>query len=94
MHTLILFPSLSKLSSQICEWHVSLHLARTRIAYGDCIMALGPSNAALLQHVGQATRGRETNRLCKSIKTAKQLQLHLLTLWKQKKKIEGILRVH
>lgn len=47
MHTLILFPSLSKLSSQICEWHVSLHLASTCIAYGDCIMALGLSNAAL-----------------------------------------------
>lgn len=81
--------SLSKLSSQICEWHVSLHLARTCIAYGDCIMALGLSNAAL-QHYsntwGEVTRGRETNRLCKSIKMAKQLQLHSLTLWKQRGK--------
>lgn len=79
-------------SSQICEWHVSHHLARTCIAYGRCIMALGLSNAALLQHVGQVTRGRETNRLCKSIKTTKQLQLHLLTPCKKNRNIEGILR--
>ena len=88
-----LSPSLSIcLYTQIFEWHVSHHLARTCIAYGRCIMALGLSNAALLQHVGQVTRGRETNRLCKSIKMTKQLLLHLLTPCKKNRNIEGILR--
>lgn len=32
----------STLITQICEWHVSLHLARACIAYGHCIMASGP----------------------------------------------------
>lgn len=42
-----LFHSPSQLSPQICEWHVSLHLACTCIAYGHCIMASGLNIAAL-----------------------------------------------
>lgn len=75
--------SVCTLSSQICEWHVSLHLALTCIAYGHCIMAW----ALVMQHPSttraceEVTRGRETNCLCKSIKKTKQLQPHLFTLW-------------
>lgn len=75
--------SVCTLSSQICEWHVSLHLALTCIAYGHCIMA----RALVMQHPSttraceEVTRGRETNCLCKSIKKTKQLQPHLFTLW-------------
>lgn len=76
---------LSTHTSQICEWHVSLHLARTCIGYAHCIMASGLSNAALQRYYNtwEVTRNRETNCLCKSIKTTKQLQLHLLPLWKK-----------
>lgn len=56
------------LSSQVCEGHASRHLARTHFAYGRCIIASGRA-AALLEHVSEVTRARETNRLCKSIKT-------------------------
>lgn len=72
--------SLRTLWPQICGWHVSLHLARTCTAFGRCVMARGRGNAAPPGHY--ATRGdvtRETNCLCKGIKTTKQLLPHLLS---------------
>lgn len=48
VHNLLLYsqspslPPISSRSSQICRWHVSLHLSYTCIAYGHCVMGLGP----------------------------------------------------
>lgn len=77
-----LFPSPSKLSSEICEWHVSLHLARTCIAYGDCVIARGFSGA-VLRHDSNTWGGKweeaeKQTRLCKSIKDGQTTRLHLL----------------
>lgn len=82
--------SVCTLSSQICEWRVSLHLALACIAYGRCVMA----RASVMQRrsvtptCGEVTRGRETNCLCKSIKKTKQLQPHLFTPWGDETKTE------
>lgn len=58
--------SLSAPPLQICEWHVSLHLARTCIAYGHCVMARGHGNAAPRydsRHVGESDEGQRNKLL-------------------------------
>lgn len=57
---------------RFCEWHVSLHLARTCIAYGDCITARG-SSGVVLRHDSNTWGGKweeagKRTRLRKSIK--------------------------
>lgn len=67
-------PFLPALPSQICVWHVSLHLARTCLAFGYCIMALVRQHYNFTMACGKVTRLWQTKCLCKSIKKDQKMK--------------------